>query len=178
MDAKARHSVQRGAAFTQGSLCVKSIIHSVTVGATPGCCCCFNGGDCKKCTYLTYCNMRERPAHSRFLTVFLSPIGWVFCLVRCFLVAGLQQHLLTWHFLAFPMKEHIILWSQFESRGRYTKYLTLLLTCKIENVLGWNHSWQWFGPNTVPILHTFTLTNNYISYSSINKTFWCSRCLQ
>lgn len=38
MDAKGRGSIQQGAAFNQGSLCVKSIIHLVTVSATPGCC--------------------------------------------------------------------------------------------------------------------------------------------
>lgn len=37
-DAKGRSSIQLGAAFNQGSLCVKSIIHLVTVSATPGFC--------------------------------------------------------------------------------------------------------------------------------------------
>ncbi len=38
MDVKGRGSIQHGAAFNQGSLCVKSIIHLVTVSATPGFC--------------------------------------------------------------------------------------------------------------------------------------------
>lgn len=38
MDAKGRGSIQQGAAFNQGSLCVKSLIHLLTVSATPGFC--------------------------------------------------------------------------------------------------------------------------------------------
>lgn len=40
MDVKGRGSIQQGAAFNQRSLCVKSIIHLLTVSATRGFCLC------------------------------------------------------------------------------------------------------------------------------------------
>lgn len=42
IDAKGSGSIQQCVAFSQGSLCVKSIIHFVTVSGTPGFCLCIH----------------------------------------------------------------------------------------------------------------------------------------
>ncbi len=75
MDVKGRGSIQHGAAFNQGSLCVKSIIHLVTVSATPGFCLYIHTVASREAMdemysfYLVKREKKKNPAHSQSLTL-------------------------------------------------------------------------------------------------------------